>query len=166
MNESQQQALAAIRERHAKATPGPYRQSDGRNEYAVVVDASCPSEHQVRYGGRPVAECDFYGEVESAKNVDFLANSWSDIAALLDIIDGLTRQQAEDAEAATAEHRKFAKVMLDMAKVTARFEELTAELAAAAAKRDAEIVAWLRERATLIHAADAIERGECGKGGG
>lgn len=142
--------------------------------------------------------------------------SETEVRVLLDIIDGLTRERDEAKRTG-----EFGKIVFDLImthcppddlprdadsdfvingwlrmraardEALADVARLTAELAAAAAKRDGEIVAWLRararqfdaaiatrhitanaysalqtERATLIHAANAIERGECGKGGG
>jgi hypothetical protein len=88
--------LNAIERRAEAATKGPWSFSHGRNELAVVSDEpTLPtrSEDQVRYGDRPIADCEFgYGDDEA--NQDFIAHARTDIPALLAHVRALEAERA------------------------------------------------------------------------
>lgn len=65
-------------------TKGPWEPSCGRNDFAVVTQAMpYPSEDQVRYGGYPVAECEFNSDAINCDNMEFICGSRSDVPWLL-----------------------------------------------------------------------------------
>lgn len=103
MNELQQQQLAAIRERRAKATPGPYRVEAvvSERDHDIVLDREVPGE------GSPIVVahvCHDDGEFvkpfitarQANANAKFFAHAWSDIDILLNLLADAEREREAD----------------------------------------------------------------------
>lgn len=77
--------LGAIRARHEKATPGPWEPVIGDHDFlGAVVGPGLTSGVQ-----RPVVlyEDNTFPPEQAACNIRFAAHSWSDIAALLALVE-------------------------------------------------------------------------------
>lgn len=162
MTPEQQQQLAAICERRAKATPGPW---DAR-DYSVEPT-----------GVKGVASdvCQAFviapGDLVSDEDADFIAHSPADIDLLLALLADAERKaddyardceillgaewrrsvQATNGDPEAAREHRIAALVAELATATERAER-------AADARQAEIVAWLRKQASIRARASVTTR--------